>query len=314
MREPKETPEGRPKGAGRGPAFWTPVAESTGPRERLAVSRAPGGTGPVVALVHGLEGGWEGWRPLAEALPGYRVYALDLPWRAGNPYRWRAYGSPAAWLRRALDLVPEPVDVLLGHSFGANAVLELLAEQAEQAEQAGQAERADGAEREDGASVSPAPSAAVLLAPFYRPDTLPVGWPLHDAARAGFRRIVTEGIRAGLGERAGTLDPGILSAMADTALERIGPVGFLSLFLQFVSTTELALAQVTVDTLVLAGRHDESLAGDRATALAAAMPAATVRQHPHYGHFCHVEQTADVAAETAAFLAALRTATPSATP
>ncbi|MFE2492817.1 alpha/beta fold hydrolase [Streptomyces scopuliridis] len=272
----------KPKEAS-GPEFWTPVAEVRGPRERLAVSRAPGSAGPVVALVHGLEGSGDSWRPLVEAFTGCRAYALDLPWRAGNPYRWRQHGTPADWLRQALDLVPEPVDVLLGHSFGSNAVLEHLA-------------------TPHGTHV---PSAAVLLAPFYRPESLTVDWPLHDAALAGFRRVIADGVRVGLGERARTMDPDVLSAMVATALERIGPVGFLSLFLQFVGTTELALADVTVPTLVLAGQHDESLAGNRATALAAAMPAATVRQHVHYGHFCHAEQTGDVAAEIAAFLAFL---------
>lgn len=100
-------------------------------------------------------------------------------------------------------------------------------------------------------------------------------WPLHDAALAGFRRVIADGVGVGLGERARTMDPEVLSAMVDTTLERIGPVGFLSLFLQFVGTTELALADVTVPTLVLAGRHDESLAGNRATALAAALPTAS---------------------------------------
>lgn len=271
MAKPKE---------GTWPEFWTPVAEVRGPRERLAVSRAPGTAGPVVALVHGLEGSWDSWRPLVEALTGCRAYALDLPWRAGNPYRWRQHGTPADWLRQALDLVPEPVDVLLGHSFGANAVLEHLA-------------------TSEGTRV---PSAAVLLAPFYRPESLTVDWPLHDAALAGFRRVIAAGVGVGLGERARTMDPEVLAAMVDTTLERIGPVGFLSLFLQFVGTTELALADVTVPTLVLAGRNDESLAGNRATALAAAMPTATVRQHAHYSHFCHAEQTGDVAAEIATFL------------
>ncbi|MEV4970853.1 alpha/beta fold hydrolase [Streptomyces scopuliridis] len=271
MAKPKEAPR---------PEFWTPVAEVRGPRERLAVSRAPGAAGPVVALVHGLEGSGESWRPLVETFTGCRAYALDLPWRAGNPYRWRQHGTPADWLRRALDLVPEPVDVLLGHSFGSNAVLEHLAT----------------------ADSSHVPSAAVLLAPFYRPESLTVDWPLHDAALAGFRRVIADGVRVGLGERARTMDPEVLSAMVATALERIGPVGFLSLFLQFVGTTDLPLADVSVPTLVLAGERDESLAGNRATALAAAMPAATVRRRAHYGHFCHAEQSSDVAAEIAAFL------------
>ncbi|MGX4687688.1 alpha/beta fold hydrolase [Streptomyces sp. JNUCC 63] len=282
------------------PDGWTPVAETRTARERLAVlgttSPAPRPAAPVVALVHGLEGHWTGWRPLAGQLAGRcRAYALDLPWRAGNHYRWRHHGTPAHWLREALALVPEPVDVLIGHSFGANAVLEHLATPGDLSQ----------------------PRAAVLLAPFFRPETLTVDWPLYEAALAGFRQVITDGVRVGLGERARHLDPDVLAAMADTAVEGIGPVGFLSLFLQFTGTTELDLGAVTVPTLVLAGENDTSLSEDRAAALAAAMPAATVRRHPHYTHFCHAEQAADVGADITAFLTdaiAFPTDTPITTP
>lgn len=267
------------------PDGWTPVAETLTAGESLTVlgttSPAPHRDAPVVALVHGLEGRWTGWQPLAARLAGRcRTYALDLPWRAGNRYRWRHHGTPAHWLGEALARVPEPVDVLIGHSFGANAVLEHLA--------------TPGTARQ--------PRAAVLLAPFFRPETLRVDWALYDAALAGFRRIIADGVRVGLGRRARDLDPEVLAAMADTTVERIGPVGFLSLFLQFTGTTELDLNAVTVPALVLAGQSDTALSEDRATALAAAMPAATVRRHPHYTHFCHVEQTADVCADITAFL------------
>ncbi|MFB7115760.1 alpha/beta fold hydrolase [Streptomyces sp. NPDC056291] len=267
------------------PDGWTPVADTRTAGERLTVlgptSPAPHSGAPVAALVHGLEGHWTGWQPLAGHLGDRcRTYVLDLPWRAGNHYRWRHHGTPAHWLREALAMVPEPVDVLIGHSFGANAVLEHLATSA-------------GALQ---------PRAAVLLAPFFRPATLTVDWPLYDAAFAGFRQIITDGVRVGLGERARRLDPVVLTAMADTTVERIGPVGFLSLFLQFTGTTELDLGVVTVPTLVLAGENDTSLSEDRAAALATAMPAARVRRHPHYTHFCHAEQTAAVGADITAFL------------
>ncbi|MGW5696751.1 hypothetical protein ACWEWX_39460 [Streptomyces asiaticus] len=55
--------------------------------------------------------------------------------------------------------MPEPVDILIGHSFGANAVLEHLA---------------------DGGGAAQ-PRAAVLLALFFRPDTLRVDWPISCA-------------------------------------------------------------------------------------------------------------------------------------
>ncbi|GAA2489700.1 hypothetical protein GCM10010406_27340 [Streptomyces thermolineatus] len=257
------------------------------PREVRPARRGPGAAGPVVAMVHGMEDTPESWTPLAEQLAatlpgGCRTYALDMPWRAGNPYRWPHRGTPAHWLREALAGLPEPADVLVGHSFGSNAVLQHLAD--------------CGPRGPEGVR------AAVLVAPFYRPESLAVDWALHDAALAGFRRTMAEGTRVRLGPRAARMEDDVFSAMVDAVVDRIGPVGFLSLFLQFVGTTELDLTRTPVPTLVLAGEHDEALAGERASALAAAMPAATVRQYPHYRHCCHVERPADVAAGIAGFL------------
>lgn len=239
--------------------------------------------GPVVVAVHGLEDTWENWRPLAALLTGFRTYALRMPWCTGNDYGWRTAGSPAGWLRAALGSAPEPVSVLVGHSFGANAILEHLA--------------ADAA-----ASRRPGSAAAVLIAPFYRPAALRPDDELYRRAYAGFRAVLDEGMRLRMGPRASDVDPELLAGMTDKMLERIGAAGYHALYEQFLDTTRLPLSTVAVPTLVTAGADDESLGGERAVALAAAMPAADVRLHRHYGHFCHLRQTADVAVEISAFL------------
>lgn len=260
---------------------WTRVVDPDGPG-RPALWHTSG-SGPAVVLVHGLEDTWDGWTPLVTALCGaFRVYALDLPWHAGSDHRWCHGGTPAQWLRRGLDLVPEPVSALVGHSFGANAVLQMLA----------------------GPGSPPVGlHAAALIAPFFRPPTLEVTWDLHRRALEGVRRIMGQGLALRMGERAGRLDPEVFDAMAGLVVERMGPIGFGAFFQHFVATTDLDLSGVDLPTVVLAGVHDESLAGERAVALAAAMPAATVRKRPHYSHFCHVEQAGDVAAELDLFLA-----------
>ena len=246
--------------------------------------------GQVVVAVHGLEDTWESWWPLAERLAGsvagYRTYALQMPWRTGNDYSWREAGSPAEWLATALARAPEPVSVLLGHSYGSNSILEHLA----------------GATAAGAAAGAGRPAAAVLVAPFYRPASLRPGEELYRRAFAGFRTIMDEGMRLRMGPRAAEVDPELLVGMTDKMLDRIGRPGYHALYEQFLDTTGLPLAAVTVPTLVTAGTGDESLAGERAVALAAAMPAADVRLHPDYGHFCHLQQTADLAAEIVAFL------------
>jgi pimeloyl-ACP methyl ester carboxylesterase len=257
------------------PDDWQPIAAGA-----ATIRRRPG-TGAPVVLAHGLEDTWTGWLPLVERLAGDRTcYALDLPWRAGSAHTWCHAGTPGEVLRDVLDHLPEEPTAVVAHSFGANAVLELLAR--------------DGV---------PAPVRAVaLLAPFFRPPTLAVDWRLHDDALAGVRRVMAAGLRLRLGDRADRLGEDLLDAMAGTVVDRIGPVGFGAFFRTFVATTDLPLSTVDVPVLVLVGEDDECLRGERATALSRALPAARLRTRPHYTHFCHVEQAADVAAELDAFL------------
>jgi pimeloyl-ACP methyl ester carboxylesterase len=240
--------------------------------------------GPLLVLVHGMEDGPDSWAPLAGLLGRqWRTRALDLPWRAGNGYRWRRRGSPGSLLAQELAALGEPAAVLIGHSFGANAVLELLADTTVR-------------------PVAPRPSAVVLTAPFYRPPELAVTWELFDSSRENFDRQIQAGITARLGSRLATVDPELVATMTDKAIARIGPVGFLSVFDQFVASGELPLAGVDVPTLVLSGRGDPSLGRRRSAALDAAMPAATVVVSDHYDHFCHVRQTGDVARRITEFL------------
>ncbi|MET7599391.1 alpha/beta fold hydrolase [Streptomyces sp. NPDC005481] len=262
---------------------WTKVAE----RDGLEVWRGPG-EGPALVAAHGIEDSWGCWRPLAGRLPGYRPYALQLPWHGGNSYAWRPEGSPGQWLSRALDLVPEPPVALLGHSFGANAILEYLS----------------------GEDVRPGIEAAVLAAPFYRPADFPLTPELRTRSLAALRKVIVEGLRLGLGARGEALDPEVRRLMVRKLLDRAVPGGFPVFYEEFAQSGLLDLTRVTVPTLVLAGTRDESLTPMRAAALDRDMPAATVRLHPAYGHFCHVAQTERMSGETAAFLAAALAPTP----
>ncbi|MBP0455063.1 alpha/beta hydrolase [Kitasatospora sp. RG8] len=254
---------------------WTRVAAEDG----LEVWRGPG-EGPPLVAAHGIEDSWRNWRPLVERLPGWTPYALQLPWHGGNRYTWRAEGSPAQWLRRALALVPERPRLLLGHSFGANAILQHLATLDE----------------------DPQLSAVVLATPFYRPADYVLSEQLRLRSKAAFRRVLTDGLRLSLGDKASRMDPEIRNLMEQKLLERAVPSGFPVFFREFTDSGQLDLARITVPTLVLAGYRDEGLTPMRAAALGRAMPAATVRLDPEYGHFCHVAQADRMSRDTADFL------------
>jgi pimeloyl-ACP methyl ester carboxylesterase len=233
------------------------------------------GDGPVLLATHGIEDGWRSWDPVASRLADrYRVIALDLPWRSGNDYRWHAEATPGTWLSRALELVDEPDHRLLSHSFGATATLELLA-------------------------TGHQPAAAALVAPFYRPAHMCAD-SVREQSRAALRTTIRTGLRVSLGGR--RVEPDVLAIMERGLEDHLMPTVFPVFFDYFAGSADLALSGVDVPVLVTAGTADPSLTPDRAAALGAALPMATVHTHEHYTHFCHLEQAADVAAEVADFL------------
>lgn len=248
---------------------WVPGV-SNGDWHELSAS------GPVTVLVHGLEDSWRSWVPLADLLaPRHRLIALDLPWRAGNDYAWHAGGTPGQWLDRALSAVPHPISSVVSHSFGAMATLELL-------------------------STRRTFDRAALLAPLYRPAGAPLDERLRSESRRALESAVRTGLRLKLGGR--KIAPDVLATMQRKLVEHVMPRSFPPFFDSLVSTGDLPLSQVDTPTLVLSGTTDISLPPAAARALAEAMPAAQVRQHPGHTHFCHLEQTAAVAAELDEFL------------
>jgi pimeloyl-ACP methyl ester carboxylesterase len=246
---------------------------------------APGSPGgPLVVLAHGLEDTWRSWLPLAAHLdPDWRVVALDLPWRPGNDYGWRAQ-PPGWWLGDAIDLLDTLPDAVVAHSFGANATLELLCARDPRAGRAG-----------------------ALLCPFYRLPHRPVTWRMFDRSRATFVQQLRDGVRTRLGARAETMDPGVLETMMELTLARVGPDGFLSVFEQFAASAWLELGKVEQPTLVLAGDADQTLSREAALALAGAMPGGEARILPGYDHFCHVKHACEVAARITGLVGAALT-------
>ncbi|WP_433241178.1 alpha/beta fold hydrolase [Streptosporangium sp. CA-135522] len=231
---------------------------------------------PFVVFAHGLEDSWTSWLPLAAELdPDWRLVALDLPWRPGNDYRWRT--RPAGqWLGDGLDLLDTAPDAVVAHSFGANATLELLC-----------------------ALDSRPGRAAALVCPLYRLPRHPVTWRMFERSRSTFVQHIRDGLRARMGVRADSTEPGVLETMMDMALDRVGPSGFLTVFEQFAASADLPLGNVGLPTLVLAGGADPTLSLEAATALADGIPGADLRIHHDYDHFCHIRHARGVAAQVA---------------
>ena len=92
----------------------------------------PGASAPVAALVHGITGWWRTWWRVGPALAdrGWRVIAIDQRGHGESPPidGIATAESLAADLAVTLEgLGVTPVDLLVGHSLGAAACMELVA-------------------------------------------------------------------------------------------------------------------------------------------------------------------------------------------
>ncbi len=225
-----------------------------------------------MAFVHGLEDDWRSWRAVAGALgESWDAIALDLPWRAGNDYDWRWSASPASWAATALAQLDREPDLLVGHSFGANAALEAAARG------------------------YTAAAALAMVMPFYRPPVPRPTWRTWHRCRVAFEEQMREAVRVRLAGRRDRLVDEIVESMTGKVFDRIGLPGFLSVFEQYLSSGHLPVATLGVPVLVVGGERDPSTSREGMAELTAALPNAALSWHAEFDHFCHIRHAGHVA-------------------
>jgi pimeloyl-ACP methyl ester carboxylesterase len=126
-------------------------------------------------------------------------------------------------------------------------------------------------------------------------------WAVFERSRKHFDQIINEGLMARLGNRASTMERDLLDVMISKLADRIGPMGFLTLFGEFAASGDVALADIRIPALVLAGAADPGLGSYRAELFAGEFAAAQVVLEPDYHHFCHVQHAVDVATHLTRF-------------
>lgn len=251
------------------------------PAAGLPAALVPAARRPVVVMVHGLEAGWRSWQPLADRLPAsYRIYLLDLPWRSRGSYRWLHRGS-GHWLSAALSLLPGRADVLVGHSFGSNAIVDHLV--------AGQG--------------GDAPDAVVLTAPFHQSRPWVAGDPGgYEEFRRTFRHVLADGLRLSLGQRDRPLAPADFEALLARVTEQVEGPGLRAVVDHLAASVGADLTRLTPPVLVVGGSRDPAATPEMATAMAADLPDGRHAQLAGCGHFVHVEQPGPMAALIEEFL------------
>ena len=114
--------------AWRGRAEFAPDRQlPVGERARLNIWAG----GPKrVLLVHGWSGHWTQFETMMKVLgrDDFSFYALQMPGHGSEADGGSHVGEFIATLRQALDVIGEPVEVLIGHSMGASAAAYVLSE------------------------------------------------------------------------------------------------------------------------------------------------------------------------------------------
>tara|TARA_B100000676_G_scaffold311010_1_gene379371 strand:- start:391 stop:1224 length:834 start_codon:yes stop_codon:yes gene_type:complete len=123
----------RPGSAMRGDDVVAGKMEQTMPvGSRACLRVCPGGPRRVL-LVHGWSGHGKQFQPLMNALghEQYSFYVLQMPGHGAEADGTAHVGDFITTVRQALDVMGEPVDLVIGHSMGAAALAYVLAERPE---------------------------------------------------------------------------------------------------------------------------------------------------------------------------------------
>lgn len=223
----------------------------------------------TLLVLHGLEDTHGSWRPVARALgAGWGCVGADMPWHAGNSYQWRWDAAPGDWVAKTLSQLDRPPDLVLAHSFSANAVLDFLV-------------------RDQGPGIP----AAVLLSPFFHGTKQRATWQTWDAARRAFERQIRAGISVRSRSRIGADD---LELVISRTLARVGVDGFVAVFDEYLRSGTLDLGAVSIPVSVVVGGNERTRCAECA-ALAAALPNSSLVIEPDRDHYLHLTDPERVA-------------------
>jgi pimeloyl-ACP methyl ester carboxylesterase len=261
----------------------------------------------VALLLHGLGGDHRGLLQVAEGLPDVDVVIPDVPGYGDSapltvPHSLANYAAAVEALRVALDLGPVH---LIGHSLGASIAL---------LHAATYSSATDPAASHPAAAIPSALRSLTLLNPVSTAHnvTANLGKLYYRVAAA----LPARAARFWLASKPAVYiaDAMVIVSKDKTVRRRIldedyqnyaraSVPAMIESFLSYYDTDfEQRAAHVAVDTLLLTGDADRIAPVASVTALAAAIPSATLCVLPGGGHLLPMETPADVAKPLTAFL------------
>ncbi|MFG3228661.1 alpha/beta fold hydrolase [Kitasatospora sp. NPDC048194] len=215
------------------------------------------------------------------------VWAADLPWRGDCVAHWSSRGDVVPYVADALRAVPGGAGVVVGHSMGANSLLEFLHREVER-----------GADPFTEYGIR----ALVLVSPFYRRSVEDFTWQSVETAVQNFVRTMTEGVRVHAG---GRVPDDLIEELGGRVRERVGAYGWIRFFETYLATPWLRTERFPVPCLVIAGEHDSIALPEEGRLLAADLPQGRFHLLPGSGHFLMIEQAGDLAAVVDQFVSTL---------
>ncbi|MFF4016226.1 alpha/beta fold hydrolase [Streptomyces sp. NPDC001843] len=233
--------------------------------------------GPLrVLLLHGLGGKPSVWDPFAaRADARLELWDVELPWRAmAGSESWGSLPQPAQYL---VDLLRQPYDAVVAHSYAANLLTEA------------------------GAAGWIEPRPTVLISPFYRSSPQDFDWSVISYYLNDFHRVFEEALEVG---GTGRFAKAHRDWMALRLRDQIGPYGWMRFFESYLRTPFLDLAAVRSPLLVLSGEQDIAARPQDGRTLAAAVPGARFEMLDGCRHFPMVEAPDLVTSLVCDFLAA----------
>lgn len=224
---------------------------------------------PTAWFVHGMLEDERSWAPLQRALPRFRAAAPRLPWSAlGDPY-WCLDRPSVDWLRALDDTTRPPPDLVVGHSFGCNTLLEYLCEHPARQ-----------------------PRLLVLVSPFWRPRRDAIDWPLLRGMVQDIDGLIQESIA--LSDPSGRYAGSRGLAVARRLQDRLGVYGWTEFLKAFLRSPDLPIQRLRCRTLVVGGHHDSHVPVLSLEQLARALPAASLLLEDG-GHFAQITHAAAMA-------------------